>query len=237
MSLSELQTARRLPPLETGDQPSSEEFLRRYEAMPHLKKAELIDGVVYVASPTPWDFHAVPHAALNMVLGAYWAHTPGIQAGISGTVRLDVKNVPQPDLTLIILPKHGGQVRFDEDGYIAGAPELVGEISASTASIDLNKKFRLYLRHQVSEYIVWRVYDEQIDWFIRRDGRFERLQPDGSGVYRSEAFPGLWVDAQALIRLALLRALQVLQQGIASPEHADFVGRLAQAVARPPAGA
>jgi Uma2 family endonuclease len=237
MSLSELKTARRLPPLETGDQLSSEEFLRRYEAMPHLKKAELIDGVVYVASPTRWDEHAVPHQALALLLSSYWAYTPGTQGGDSGTVRLDMKNVPQPDLTLIILPSHGGRVRFDEGGYIAGASELVGEISASTASIDLNKKFRLYLRHQVSEYIVWRVYDEEIDWFVRREGRFERLQPDGSGVYRSEAFRGLWLDAQALIKLDLLRALQVLQQGLASPEHEDFVQRLAQAAARPAAGA
>src|SRR5262249_10494555 len=129
MSPSKLKTARRLPPLETGDQLSSEEFLRRYEAMPDLKKAELIDGVAYVASPTRWDEHAVPHHVLGTLLGVYWAHTPGTRAGDSGTVRLDLKNIPQTDLTLIILPTHGGRVRFDEDGYIAGAPELVGEIS------------------------------------------------------------------------------------------------------------
>jgi hypothetical protein len=92
------------------------------------------------------------------------------------------------------------------------------------------------LRHQVREYVVWRVYDEEIDWFVRRDGRFERLQPDGTGVYRSETFPGLWLDAQALIKLDLLRALEVLQRGIASPEHEGFVRRLAQAAAKPAAG-
>jgi Uma2 family endonuclease len=237
MSLSEPKTARRLPPLETGDQLSSEEFLRRYEAMPHLKKAELIDGVVYVASPTRWDEHGVPHHVLGTLLGVYWAHTPGTRGGDSATVRLDLKSVPQPDATLIILPTHGGQVRFDEDGYIAGAPELVGEISACTASIDLNKKFKLYVRHQVSEYIVWRVYDEEIDWFVRREGRFERLQPNGSGAYCSEAFPGLWLDPQALIKLDLLRALQVLQQGIASSEHEEFVRRLGQAATKPATGA
>jgi Uma2 family endonuclease len=229
MSLSELKTARRLPPLETGDQLSREEFERRYEAMPHLEKAELIDGVVYVASPTRWDQHAVPHQSLPTLLGVYWAHTPGVQSGEGGTLQLDLDNVPQPDVALIILPSHGGQVRIDEDGYIAGGPELVGEVSASTTSIDLNAKFRLYLRNQVGEYIVWRVYDEEIDWFVRRDGRFERLQRDDMGVYRSQTFPGLWLDSRALIKLDLLRALQVLQQGIASPEHDDFVRRLSQA--------
>ena len=229
MSLSELKTARRLPPLETGDQPSSEEFLRRYEAMPHLKKAELIDGVVYVASPTRWDEHAVPHQALALLLSSYWAYTPGTQGGDSGTVRLDMKNVPQPDLALIILPSHGGQVEIDEDHYIAGAPELVAEISASMASIDLNSKFDLYRRNHLREYIVWRVYDEEIDWFIERQGRFEPLEPDETGIYRSEAFPGLRLDPRALIKLDLLRVLQVLQQGIDSPEHSAFVARLTQA--------
>ena len=237
MSPSELRTARRLPPLETGDHLSREEFERRYEAMPHLKKAELIDGVVYVASPTRWDLHAVPHQALGMVFSVYWAHTPGVQAGDSGTVRLDLKNVPQPDLTLIVLPSHGGQVRIDEDGYIAGGPELVAEISASTVSLDLNAKFRVYQRNRVREYIVWRVYDDEIDWFVQREGRYERLQADPSGIFRSETFPGLWLDAPALIRLDLLRVLQVLQQGIASPEHAAFVARLAQAAAKPADGA
>ena len=127
-------------------------------------------------------------------------------------------------------------MRIDEDGYIAGGPELVAEISASTVSLDLNAKFRLYQRNRVREYIVWRVYDDEIDWYIQREGLFQRLQADPSGIFRSETFPGLWLDGQALIRLDQLRVLQVLQQGIASPEHAAFVARLAQAAAKPADG-
>jgi Uma2 family endonuclease len=219
----------RVPILETGDHLSAREFERRYDAMPGLKKAELIDGVVYVPSPTRWDLHAVQHQALGMLLSVYWAYTPGVQAGDSGTLRLDLENVPQPDLALIILPSHGGQAQIDEAHYIAGAPELVAEIAASTASIDLNSKLSLYLRNQVREYIVWRVLDEAIDWFVHRQGRFEPLQQDASGILRSEAFPGLWLDPQALVTLDLPRVLGVLQRGIASPEHADFVARLARA--------
>jgi Uma2 family endonuclease len=218
----------RIPPLESGDQLTRNEFERRYEAMHGLKKAELIDGVVYLPSPRRWNEHAVPHQALGMWLSVYWAHTPGVQAGNSGTLRLDLENVPQPDIALIVLPSHGGQVEIDVDRYIAGAPELVAEISASTASLDLNAKFRLYLRNRVREYLVWRVLADTIDWFIQRRRRFERLKPDADGLYRSKAFPGLWLDPAALIRLDLLRTLQVLQQGIASPEHAAFVARLAR---------
>ena len=41
----------RILPLEHGDHLTREEFERRYEAMPHVRKAELIEGVVYMPSP------------------------------------------------------------------------------------------------------------------------------------------------------------------------------------------
>jgi Uma2 family endonuclease len=179
-----------------------------------------------VASPAPWDLHAVPHQALGTWLGIYWIDTPGVQCGNSGTLRLDLENEPQPDLALIILPSHGGQVEIDADHYIAGAPELVAEVSASSESIDLNAKFRLYLRNPVREYVVWRVHDDAIDWFIERHGRFERLEPDSAGIYRSEVFPGLWLDRAAMVELDLSQVRRVLQQGISSPEHAAFRERL-----------
>jgi hypothetical protein len=105
MSLSELKTARRLPPLETGDQLSSEEFLRRYEAMPHLKKAELIDGVVYVASSTRWDEHAVPHQALNMTLTVYWARN---RSRVEGDRRIGGHRTEK------ILPGYAGRSDIDQ---------------------------------------------------------------------------------------------------------------------------
>jgi Uma2 family endonuclease len=228
MATSDPTAAPRVPQLETGDHLTAREFLERFDAMPGLKKAELIDGVVYVPSPARWDHHGLQHKALGTVLGIYWAYTPGVQAGDGATLKLDKKNVPQPDLALIVLPSHGGQATIDSDHYIAGAPELVAEISASTKSIDLNAKFRLYLRKRVREYVVWRVEDEAIDWFIACQGRFDPLEPDSSGIIKSEEFPGLWLDPSALIRLDLPRVLEVLQQGLATPEHASFVARLAQ---------
>ncbi len=145
-------------------------------------------------------------------LGNFWADTPGTQGGDSGTLKLDMENVPQPDLALIVLPSHGGQAEVDDDHYIVGAPELVGEISSSSKSIDLNSKLRLYLRNHVQEYIVWRVEDEAIDWFIKRQGRFECIEPDQDGIIQSEVFPGLWLDPQALIKLDLARVLHVLRK-------------------------
>jgi hypothetical protein len=214
------------PPLENGDRLTRDEFERRYNAMPYLKKAELIEGEVHMPSPVRWTQHAGPHAWTLTWMGTYQAFTPGVAVGANGTLRLDLENEPQADGALIIEPSHGGQVQLDPDDYIVGGPELAAEIAASTASIDLNKKLRVYKRNNVREYIVWRVQDRAIDWFVQRQADFERLQPDSAGVYRSQVFPGLWLDAAAMIRGDMATVLQKLQEGIKSPEHAAFEGAL-----------
>lgn len=212
-------------PLEFGDRLTREEFERRYEAMPHLKKAELIEGVVYMPSPVRIDHHGRPHMHLNYWLTAFEAATAGVLVADNTTIRLDLDNELQPDALLLIDPARGGQARIVE-GYVEGAPELVAEVAASTASYALHVKLNVYRRNKVREYLVWRVLDQQLDWFVLRGSQYERLAPDAQDWLRSETFPGLWLDAGALLQGDMARALAVVQQGIASPEHADFVQRL-----------
>jgi Uma2 family endonuclease len=222
-----------MPPLETGDHLTRDEFERRYEAMPELKKAELIEGVVYMPSPVRQEGHSLQQVALVTWVGTYWSSTRGTQPGDNATVRLDLDNEPQPDALLLIEPRCGGQARI-VDGYIEDAPELVAEVAASTASIDLNLKLRVYRRNGVREYIVWRVFDGAIDWFVLHQGQFVPLVPEADGILRSTIFPGLWLDAQALAQLQMPRVLEMLQQGIATPEHAAFVAGLQQRAAANP---
>ena len=214
-----------LPLLEPGDHLTREEFERRYDAMPDLKKAELVEGIVYMGSPVRLKHHAQPHGIVLTWLGTYRAHTPGVLFGDNGSIRLDDDNMPQPDAMMIIDPARGGQVVLSEDDYVEGGPELVVEVAASTASMDLNTKLRVYRRHNVREYIVWRVLDGAIDWFILRDGDYQRLSPGVDGITRSEVFPGLWLDPKALVEANLVRVLDVLGQGLADPSHAAFVAR------------
>lgn len=219
--------AEEIPPLVAGDRLTRDEFERRYWTMPDVKKAELIEGVVYMPSPVSLQGHAAPHADFVTWLGHYRAFTDGVQAGDNGTLRLDLDNEPQPDAFLRILPEWGGQTRTVDD-YVEGAPELVAEVAASSASYDLHDKLNAYRRNGVKEYVVWRVWDRAVDWFVLRGGRYERAAPDAAGCYRSEAFPGLWLDAAALLRGELARVIQVVQQGLESADHADFVKRLEQ---------
>jgi Uma2 family endonuclease len=215
-----------IPPLENGDRLTRAEFERRYDAMPHLKKAELIEGEVYMPSPVRYRQHGHPHTRLVNWLASYETDTPGVEAGDNSSVRLDVDNEPQPDGFLIILPERGGQAHISEDDYIEGAPELVAEVSSSSVSYDLGKKLNVYRRCGVREYVVWRVLDRQVDWFVNREGRFEPLPPSADGILRSTVFPGLWLDPAALVQGKKARVKLVLEQGLSSPEHAEFVGRL-----------
>jgi len=185
----------------------------------------LIGGVVYVASPVS-DVHGTPHSDLDQWIGFYRVGTPYLISSIEGTVRIDDLNQPEPDIHLRIDSAHGGQATLSADKYVKGTPELVIEISVSTKSYDLKDKLEAYRRGGAREYIVWRVPDKAIDWFILRDGRYDRLPLGLDGIYRSEVFPGLWLDTGALIDGDLPAIFQAVQLGLATEEHAAFVAKL-----------
>ena len=213
-------------PLENGDRLTRHEFERRYQATEHIKKAELIEGVVYVASPLRFEPHAEPHGQIITWLGVYHAFTPGVRLGDNATVRLDMDNEPQPDAMLRLDETVGGRSRISDDGYVEGAPELIVEVAASSASYDLGNKLNVYRRNQVQEYLVWQVYDQRLDWFRLRQGEYVLLQPDTDGIVRSEVFPGLWLAVPALLEGNLAQVLSVLQLGLATSEHTVFVEQL-----------
>ncbi|HID51129.1 MAG TPA: Uma2 family endonuclease [Anaerolineae bacterium] len=214
------------PPLRSGDRLSRAEFEWRYQAHPEIKKAELIEGVVYVASPIHLQKHADPHFDIIGWLAAYRAATPGVKGSDNATLRLDFENEPQPDALLRLETAVGGRSHVTDDDYLEGAPELIVEIAASSASYDLHDKRRAYGRNGVQEYLVWQTYEQAVVWFALREGVYEPLQPDEKGILRSEIFPGLWLLPKALWENDLAALLAVLQEGLQSPEHAAFVQKL-----------
>ena len=214
----------KIPPLENGDRLTRLEFETRYQKMTHVKKAELIEGIVYMGSPLRINKHGEPHADIMGWLTVYKAFTPNVQTGDNATVRLDPENEPQPDALLRI--EKGGQSIISEDGYVEGGPELIVEIAASTVSIDLHDKLKAYRRNQVQEYLVWRVDDNEIDWFRLKDEKYIKLQADENGIIKSEIYPGLWLDVTALLKGDLVKVLDVLKQGIDTPAHTNFCQKI-----------
>ena len=214
-------------PLENGDRLTAPEFMRRYEAMPHVKKAELIEGIVYMPSPIRADVHGGPDNLIQTWLGTYACATPGVEATTNSTVKFDVDNVPQPDALLRVLEQFGGACRLDEKGYLAGPPELVVEIAASSSSIDLHDKLRAYRRNAVKEYLVWRTVEQAFDWFGLAEGDYQPQPPDAKGLCHSVTFPGLVLNVPALLSRNGKAVLATLNAALKSKAHRVFVAELA----------
>jgi Uma2 family endonuclease len=218
---------RTLPPLVAGQRLDQPTFHERYEAMPPGTRAELIGGIVYMPSPVSRRHgqRALP--------AAYWLlryeeFTPGVEALDNVTTILGPRGEPQPDVSLRILQSHGGQTG-EAGGFLAGAPELIVEVAISTRKYDLGPKLRDYQAAGVREYIVTTAKPDDVIWHVLRDGRLVRKPVDPDGVYRSEVFPGLWLDPAALLSRNLRGLTATLMQGLATPEHSAFVARLAEA--------
>jgi Uma2 family endonuclease len=214
-----------MPPLENGDRLTRAEFERRYAAMPHLKKAELIEGIVHMPSPVRLKKHAKPHASLVTWLGTYEAATRGVELADNATVRLDLDNEPQPDALLRILPGAGGQSGDSADDYVEGGPELVAEVASSSASYDVHEKKRAYRRNRVQEYLVWLVDERRVRWWELREDDYAEL-PVEEGLTKSRVFPGLWLDAAALVNGQSADVLKQLERGLATVEHRSFAAQL-----------
>lgn len=217
---------RRLPPLVNGDHLTRAEFERRYSAQPHLKKAELIEGVVYMPSPVHLDKHSKPHSRIIGWLFNYVAATPGTDLGDNATVRLDLENEVQPDAFLRLLENVGGQSKIDEDDFLEGAPELVVEVAATSAAYDLYEKLRIYRRNGVQEYLVLLAYEQEARWFRLVEGEYVQMPSNEDGVIRSHVFPGLHFQSGQFWADDLVGLLQTLQAGLDSEAHQAFVAEL-----------
>jgi Uma2 family endonuclease len=221
-----------VPPLESGQRLTQAEFHRRYEAYPEAFKAELIGGIVYVASPLRRR-HGTHHVELSGAFWMYKAATPGVEALDNATTIRGERSEPQPDLALRILPDWGGRSKTSPDDYVVGPPDLVAEIAHGTRTLDLNQKRRDYQAAGVVEYAVLSLKEQALYWFHFPSDR--PIRANRQGVFRSRVFPGLWVDGPALLARDGPRSAAAVQEGLASRGHAAFVKRLAAAHRRPAA--
>ena len=211
-----------VPALRDGDRLTRDEFMQRWEAMPDLKYAELLDGVVHMASPVSLPHNLlVPRIAWWLI--QYADATRGCEVGSDGTWLMGTDTAPQPDATLRIL---GGGSSHVEKIYLAGAPELAVEVSYSSAARDLGIKSDLYRRHGVREYVVILAQENDVLWREVVKGRYRKLAPDGQGVILSNVFPGLCLDTAALWAKDWPKLRATQDAGLATPEHAAFVRRL-----------
>ena len=213
-------------PLESGDRLTQRDFHRRYLAHPKIKKAELVEGVVYVASPVR-ALHSGPHGLLIAWLNNYCADTPGTEMYPEATLIVDAANEVQPDGCLFRDRAHGGRLYVTPSGYLAGVPDLIVEVAASSAAYDLGAKRDLYFRLGVSEYVVALTLERTMRWHRWEAEAYTLIESDASGIWRSFLFPGLWLDGPKLWQGDRRGVQATLETGLHSPEHAAFLAQLA----------
>ena len=214
-----------IPPLENGDRLSRAEFERRYWLHPEIKKAELIEGVVYVASPL-YAGHGVPHYNVNGITGRYVLLTEGLIGADNTSVRLDNDNEAQPDTCIFIDAAYGGQVQTPDNEFIEGAPEFVIEVARSSASYDLHDKKSVYRRNGVREYVVLSVFEQHTYWFELRDGAYIEKRSDDKGVFKSQVLGGFWFNSVAYWQQNWQAVFKTLDQGMDSAEYQRFQQKL-----------
>jgi hypothetical protein len=211
-----------IKPLAAGDHLTRAEFLRRWEADPDIKFAELIGGIVYMPSPLSIE-HSEADLLVAHWLGHYAMCTPGLKPGSNATCKM-LKDAPQPDLYLRLPNELGGACRV-KGNYLIGAPEFIAEICLTSAAYGLHEKLKLYETAGVKEYLTVLLADQEVRWH-RLVGKNYKQMSERDGVYRSVGFPGLWLDEPALLKGNMLKVIEVLDRGLQTPEHAAFVKQL-----------
>jgi hypothetical protein len=214
-----------VPPLVEGDRLDQPEFHRRYEAMPPGTRAELIQGVVFMPSPAGHE-HGRAQVPALVWLSYYEENTLGVEVLDNASTVLGPESEPQPDALLRVLAEYGGRTLTDRR-FLRGVPELIVEVSHTTRYTDLGPKRDEYERAGVLEYVVRALDPDQVLWHVLQDRCLTAVSPDADGLYRSRAFPGLWLDPAALLARDTRCLRAVLDQGIATAEHAAFVAQLA----------
>lgn len=182
------------------------EFERRWDSHPEIKKAELIDGMVYLEM-TVSRTHGEAHGRLMTILGPYAATTNNVEVLVEVTVRLGNDDL-QPDIAMRRID--GGGSRVSTDDCIEGPPELCIEVAVSSASYDLHQKKEAYRRGRVPEYLVWQVFERRIDWWVLDGDDYAPVVPGANGILESRVFPGLRVDTRAMLAGEMSRALEAL---------------------------
>ena len=214
------------PLLKAGMRLEAPEFHLRYSRMPDLHKAELIEGIVHMPSPTNLK-HNLGHASLTQWIAHYATYTPDTFAGANGSVLLNLDNEVQPDAVMCYWPGGPAAILADsEDDILRKAPQLAIEVSVSSRVRDRVKKFRVYQAAGIQEYIIWSVKEKTVEWFRLVDGEYLAFAPDPNGILKSIVFPGLWLDVHALVAGNMMQVITILNQGIAGKEHREFVKKL-----------
>ena len=180
-----------------------------YARIPDGQKADLIDGVIYVASPDTRR-NDVRASLLQTVLTVY-AETKdlGETTGTRYAYRLSDTRAPEPDLAFVGRERVA-HVLTDREGV--GPPDVAVEIvSRDSRHRDYHDKFQLYQEAGVQEYWIIDPIQLRCSFYRLRQGEYGPVALEDGHLFRSEAVPGFWLDVHWLLGAQVPKATWCLE--------------------------
>ncbi len=179
------------------------------------QKADLIDGVIYMASPdslnsfrlSKWLIALLDDYVLELDLGEIF--------GIRIAFRLDVRQSPEPDIGFVMKSR----LNLAHEGYFDGPPDAAFEIvSPESIHRDYHKKRRQYEKYGVREYWIIDQLEETMTLLrLNKRGKYQEVRAK-DGNYYSEIIDGFWLDPKWLWHSPRPRKADVLKQLLATKD-------------------
>jgi Uma2 family endonuclease len=176
------------------------------------QKADLIDGVIYVASPDNTDSNRLFMWLIFLISGFVDDKELGKVYGSRAAFRLAEHQGPEPDIAFVRKDRQ----HLIQRGFVDGGPDLAIEIvSPERVERDYEKKRKQYQDAGVPEYWIVDGIEETVT-LLRLDlkGKYREVRPR-KGVLHSEVLPGFWLRPDWLWQSPLPKRTEILGQLLA----------------------
>jgi Uma2 family endonuclease len=155
--------------------------------VPDGQKGDLIDGVIYMASPENVEANLLFVWLISLLDSYVEARDLGKIFGFRAAFRLNNRNGPEPDIAFV----RKDRLHLARRGHFAGRPDLAMEIvSPESIDRDYEKKRLQYQNAGVLEYWIVDEMEQKVTLLrLAANGKYREVRPT-KGILRSKVIAG-----------------------------------------------
>ena len=166
-----------------------------YALVPDRQKADLLDGVIYVASPDTYHGDQYTNFLARLLAGFCEARDLGKVFGSRFAFRLSPHRCPEPDVAVVL----ASRLHLVDDHGMTGGPDVAVEVvSRDSRTRDYRDKRRIYEESGVSEYWLVDPIKGRADFLVLEAGKYQSAVLDDGSIFRSRVLPGFFLDGRWL---------------------------------------